>query len=73
MLTEAGFVPGAVQRWRVRMEFASWVARMGTPDANVAMIRALQAGAPEAVRGYFGVEVDGSFRVDVMIVDVGLI
>lgn len=66
MLTQAGFVPGAVQRWRVRMEFASWIERMGTPEANVAMIRALQDGAPEAVRGYFGVEADGSFWVDVM-------
>ena len=69
MLAEAGFVPGASQRWRVRMAFASWVARMGTPAANVAMIRALQEGAPEAVRGYFGVEADGSFTLDVMMVD----
>jgi len=69
MLAKAGFVPGAVQRWRVRMEFASWVARMGTPAANVAMIRALQAGAPEAVRGYFRVEGDGSFWADVIMVE----
>lgn len=69
MLAEAGFVPGGVQRWRVRMEFASWIARMGTPAANVAMIRALQAGAPEAVRGYFRVEARGSFSLDVMMVE----
>ncbi|GAB6844798.1 SAM-dependent methyltransferase [Methylorubrum rhodinum] len=69
MLTQAGFVPGAVQRWRVRMEFSSWVARMGTPAANVAMIRALQAGAPAAVRGYFEVEVDGSFMLDVILIE----
>ncbi|SFL61385.1 class I SAM-dependent methyltransferase [Methylorubrum salsuginis] len=69
MLTEAGFVPGAVQRWRVRMEFASWVARMGTPAASVVVIRALQEGAPEAVREHFGVEADGSFFVDVIMVE----
>ena len=69
MLAEAGFVPGAVQRWRVRMEFASWIARMGTPAVNAAMIRALQEGAPEAVRGHFGVEADGSFTLDVMLIE----
>ncbi|WP_342150169.1 class I SAM-dependent methyltransferase [Methylorubrum sp. SB2] len=73
MLAEAGFVPGAVQRWRVRMEFASWIARMGTPAANAAVIRALQEGAPEAVGAYFGIEGDGSFWVDIMMVEAVII
>ncbi|MEH3119039.1 MAG: methyltransferase domain-containing protein [Methylorubrum populi] len=69
MLAEAGFVPGAVQRWRVRMEFSSWIARMGTPETNVAAIRALQGGAPEPVRSHFALEDDGSFTLDVMMIE----
>ncbi|MCY1644463.1 class I SAM-dependent methyltransferase [Methylorubrum sp. SL192] len=69
MLAEAGFVPGAVRRWRVRMEFSSWVARMGTPEASIAAIRALQTGAPEPVRSHFGLEEDGSFTLDVMMIE----
>ncbi|GEL39785.1 S-adenosyl-L-methionine (SAM)-dependent methyltransferase PhcB [Methylorubrum extorquens] len=69
MLAEAGFVPGAVRRWRVRMEFSSWTARMGTPEASVAAIRALQTGAPEPVRSHFALEDDGSFTLDVMMIE----
>lgn len=69
MLAEAGFVPGAVRRWRVRMDFPSWVDRMGTPEASRAAIRALQAGAPEPVRSHFAIEDDGSFTLDVMMIE----
>ena len=69
MLAEAGFVPGAARRWRVRMDFPSWVARMGTPGPSVAAIRALQSGAPEPVRSHFAIEEDGSFTLDVMMIE----
>ncbi len=69
MLAEAGFVPGPVQRWRVRMDFSAWVARMDTPQASIDAIRALQAGAPEPVRTHFAVEDDGSFTLDVMMIE----
>ncbi|MER2251428.1 class I SAM-dependent methyltransferase [Methylorubrum podarium] len=69
MLAEAGFVPGAARHWRVRMDFPSWVARMGTPEASIAVIRALQTGAAEAVRSHFAIEDDGSFTLDVMMIE----
>lgn len=69
MLAEAGFVPGAVRHWRVRMDFPSWIARMGTPESSAAAIRALQAGAPEPVRSHFALEDDGSFTLDVMMIE----
>lgn len=68
MLAEAGFIPGPARRWRVRMDFASWIARMRTPETNVAAIRALQQGAPEAVRAHFALEPDGSFLLDTMLI-----
>ena len=69
MLAEAGFVPGRSQHWRVRMDFPVWIARMATPETNVAAIRALQTGAPDAVAGYFRLEADGSFLLDTMMIE----
>ena len=69
MLTQAGFVPGAARHWRVRMDFPSWIARMGTSAASTDAIRTLQRGAPEAVRAHYAVEEDGSFLLDVMMIE----
>ena len=65
MLATAGFVPGAVQAFRVRLEFASWAARMRTPPAQTAAIRALQDAVAGEVRRHFAIEADGSFTIDV--------
>jgi SAM-dependent methyltransferase len=71
MLAAAGFVPGTVQAFRVRLEFASWVARMRTPPAHVAAIRAVQDAVAEDVRRRFAVEADGSFLLDVAMLVAG--
>jgi SAM-dependent methyltransferase len=71
MLAAAGFVPGAVQAFRVRLEFAPWVARMRTPPANVAAIRALQGAVAGDVRRRFAIEADGSFTIDVAMLVAG--
>jgi hypothetical protein len=42
---------------------------MGTPEASVAAIRALQTAAPEPVRFHFALEDDGSFTLDVMMIE----
>jgi SAM-dependent methyltransferase len=49
------------RQWPVRIEFASWVARMRTPESAIAAIRALQNGAPHEVHAALGFEADGSF------------
>jgi SAM-dependent methyltransferase len=64
-LARAGLVVGATRRYRVRLEFSSWVARMRTPQIQVDAIRALQAAISRDVTGYFETEADGSFRIDV--------
>ncbi len=69
MLDAAGFAPGAVMASRPRMEFASWIARMRTPAAHVAAIRALQASAPAEVAAHFRIEPDGSFRLDSALIE----
>ncbi len=60
---EAGIVS------RPRMEFACWIARIRTPAANVAAIRALQASAPAEVASHFAIEADGSFLIDSAVIE----
>jgi SAM-dependent methyltransferase len=66
VLEAAGFAPGAVTGRRLRLEFASWVARMNTPPAHVTAIRSLQGLADDGVRDHFAFEADGSFTIDTM-------
>lgn len=68
-LGRAGFAPQRVATWRLRMDFPVWVARMSTPADNQAMIRHLQAAASEDVKRHFATEEDGSFLLDVMLVE----
>jgi ubiquinone/menaquinone biosynthesis C-methylase UbiE len=64
-LSRAGFSVCTYQTWRLRLEFSSWISRMQTPQDNVRAIRALQAAAADETRGHFGIEPDGSFMLDV--------
>ena len=63
LLIQTGFdVQAQAQaQWPVRLEFASWVARMRTPALHVDALRALQQGAPDEVRQALAIEPDGSF------------
>jgi len=63
LLAGARFELVQEDRWPLRLELASWTARMATPPARVAMIRELQAEAPEEVRQDLAIEADGSFSV----------
>jgi ubiquinone/menaquinone biosynthesis C-methylase UbiE len=69
-LAASGFVTHATRRHRLRMEFASWVARMSTPDVMVSAIRALQAAVSNPVRRHFAIEAGGSFMIDVATFEV---
>jgi ubiquinone/menaquinone biosynthesis C-methylase UbiE len=67
-LTTAGFSVGEVTTYRLRLDFASWVERMKTPQTHIAAIRSLQARAGAEVRDYFDIEDDGSFTVDTVLI-----
>lgn len=67
MLESAGFVPGPVSRFRLRLEFSSWVKRMNTPEIHVQAIRSLQARAGTEVIRHFEIEADGAFTIDTML------
>jgi SAM-dependent methyltransferase len=65
-LSRSGFAIDSFQRWRLRMDFAVWTARMQTPQVNAQAIRAVQTAASREVRDYFAIEPDGSFLIDVL-------
>ena len=69
MLNDAGFRLRKTETFPLRLEFASWVERMQTPEHARVTIRKLQEGAPEEVKSYFAVEGDGSFSVDVAMLE----
>ena len=61
----AGLKLGAVAAYQLRLDFTSWVERMGTSTLHVDAIRSLGAGAPDVVERYFALGRDGSFNLDV--------
>ena len=63
LLRSAGLVELDHAQWPIRLEFASWVARMRTPADRAAVIRSLQDGAPQEVRQALRIEADGSFAI----------
>jgi ubiquinone/menaquinone biosynthesis C-methylase UbiE len=65
--TAAGFVPGPLSCFKLRLDFATWVGRMKTPAPHIAAIRSLQAGAGKEVAEHFRFEADGSFTLDSML------
>lgn len=69
MLELAGFTLEAVAPSRLRMDFADWTDRMRTSAVNKAAIRALQADAPREVAEHFAIEPDGSFTIDVLLIE----
>jgi len=68
MLAKVGFRPGELSRFRLRLEFLSWIKRMKTPDVHVRAIQSLLACAGAEVVSHFAVEADGSFTIDTMLI-----
>jgi len=69
MLDVAGFTVTATTSSRLRMDFATWTARMRTPATHVAAIRALQTLAGAEIAQHFEIESDGSFTIDVILIE----
>ena len=66
-LKAVGFAVGATTTRRLRLDFASWAARIGTPEVHVQALRSLHGRMPQEVADYFQLESDGSFTVDTMV------
>ena len=70
MLRVVGLAPTVLGNFTLEIDFAAWVARIGTSPAAVTGLRALFDEAPEEVRGAFGIKGDGAydFRLEVALV-----
>jgi ubiquinone/menaquinone biosynthesis C-methylase UbiE len=69
-LARAGFETKSITPRKIRIEFASWVARTRTPMALADAIRSLQQNAPAEVRDHFAIEPDGSFLLGTVTFEV---
>ena len=65
-VSSAGFAPARIVQRRIRLEFASWIARMRTPEVHAQAIRSLQREMSDEVAKHFAIEADGSFSIDTM-------
>src|SRR5580693_3797501 len=68
-LARARFAVDACRTWRLRMDFPVWIARMQTPEDNVKAIRALQNAASTETKAHFAIEPDGSFLLDMLMIE----
>ncbi|HEX7931713.1 MAG TPA: class I SAM-dependent methyltransferase [Paraburkholderia sp.] len=71
LFAAAGFKASIRERWRIDIEFSSWVARMRTPEPRVVAIQSLWRSSPDEVRQYFDVKEDGSFKLDALMIEAG--
>jgi SAM-dependent methyltransferase len=68
-LGRSGFAIEVCRTWRLRMDFPVWIARMQTSDENVKAIRALQIAASAETKAHFAIEPDGSFSLDMLMIE----
>ncbi|WEX11216.1 methyltransferase domain-containing protein [Chelativorans sp. AA-79] len=64
-LARAGLLARSSRRFRLRLEFRSWVERMNTPKVQVEAIRALQTSVSAVATRHYETEPDGSHTIDV--------
>ena len=65
----AGFRPAAPTLSRLKLDFSTWIQRIGTPDVETRAIRALQRQMPPEVAEHFALQPDGSFTLDTMTIE----
>lgn len=64
MLAEAGLEVTASDSWKLKLEFESWVRRIGTPPPRVAALHATMDALPREAREYFAILADRTFSSD---------
>jgi ubiquinone/menaquinone biosynthesis C-methylase UbiE len=64
VLSAAGFTVPATNRWKLPMQFESWIERIGTPASRVEALKTVLLALPEEARHYFALQQDLSFVID---------
>jgi len=68
MFQAHSFQARIIKRWRIAIEFSSWVARIGTPPDRITALRTFWAGAPAEVRDHYKLQPDLSFEIEVAMI-----
>jgi SAM-dependent methyltransferase len=64
MQAVAGFAESMVGSWKLKIEFGSWIGRIGTPPARVAALQTVFAELPSEALEYFQIGAEFSFVMD---------
>ncbi len=64
MLHTAGFREQSFDTWKLHMQFASWIRRIGTPPQRVAALHTVFEALPAEARDYFLITTDNDFTAD---------
>jgi ubiquinone/menaquinone biosynthesis C-methylase UbiE len=64
MFNAAKFPEPEVSRWKLPIEFNSWVARIGTSPPRIEALKVVFDALPSEAREYFAVTQDRSFAID---------
>jgi ubiquinone/menaquinone biosynthesis C-methylase UbiE len=67
-LSAAGFTVKDATARKLRIEYPSWIKRIGTPEQIAQALRALQGRMPTEVAAYYDLGADGSFTVDTAVI-----
>ena len=67
MLGQQGFAPEQQSRWKVALDFDSWVKRINTPQVSVEALKTAISLLPQEVRDYY------QFKEDTWVMDVMMI
>jgi ubiquinone/menaquinone biosynthesis C-methylase UbiE len=65
MLENAGFGKIESDCWKVRIDFESWIGRLGTSHGRVSALKEAFMGLPKEAKAYFNIGDDLSFDLDV--------
>lgn len=65
MLENAGFGKVESDCWKVRIDFPSWIKRIGTSPERVSALKAVFTNLPMEAKAYFNIGEDLSFDLDV--------
>jgi len=64
MFEAAAFMSPTIDRWKLVLEFQSWITRIATPAARVDALKVVFDALPAEARKYFAVTPDYSFAID---------
>ncbi len=67
MLGQQGFAPEQQNRWKVELDFDSWVKRINTPQAGIEALKIVMSLLPQEARDYYQIK-NNTWEMDVAMI-----